>query len=134
MTQVANTVSALNELPHGTVLMQPGWRSPTIIVKMGQRWRYAGLLGPVTTPRVVADAHPMGWTLLTATDQESVDSGRALIHRVMRSRTRLSEGSPGRDRPQRDMDKKRTYDRERYHRIKKERQLRLLPELEEETA
>lgn len=139
MTQVANTVSALNELPHGTVLMQPGWRSPTIIVKMGQRWRYVGLFGPVTTPQVVADAHPMGWTLLTATDQESVDAGRALIHRIMRSRTRLSEGSPGRDRrnrdhQKRDMDKKRKYDRERYHRIKKERQLRLLPELEEETA
>lgn len=134
MTQVANTVSALNALPHGTVLMQPGWRCPTIIVKMGQRWRCTGLFGPITTTRVVADAHPGGWALLTATDQESVDSGRALIRRVMCSRTRLSAGSPGRDRQGRDMEKKRTYDRERYHRIKKEGQLRLLPELEEEST
>ena len=134
MTQICNSVSALNELPHGTVLMQPGWRCPTVIVKVGQRWRYVGLLGPITAPQIVADAHPTGWTLLAATDQDSVDTARALINTVMRRR-KYKPSTP-RVRQGQDMEKKRTRDRERYHRIKKERerQLQLLPELKEESA
>ena len=132
MTQICNSVSALNEVPHGTVLMQPGWRCPTVIVKVGQRWRYAGLLGPVLVTQVVADAHPVGWTVLTSTDQEAVDAARILITKVMKMRKHVSKVH--RERFPENKENKRKRDRERYHRIKKERQLQLLPELKEESA